>query len=295
MFFVFEWICILVGAHQLLKLACYLHNIVFTLISKQNFAVYGQGAWALVTGATDGIGKGFARELARNGFNIILVSRNAQKLRDTAQEIRSEFGVNTQVVEADFGKCAVNPIHFFTTLHDQVKDKDIGILVNNVGTGEPGFFTDISFDDILRMNALNLWPIVMLTRLIAPSMLKRPQKGLIVNLGSIASVIVLPASAVYCGGKSFDLHLSNIMALDLHLAEKNNAGIDVLCLKPGYVDTPLTKNAKSKPLEISAKECARHGLKAAGSVVYTNGHWKHILVEIVMRLFRPLVPISFKI
>ena len=193
-----EWICILVCAHQLLKLACYLHNVILAIISKQDLSVYGTGSWALITGATDGIGKGFARELARNGFKIILVSRNAQKLRATAEEIQSEFKVDTQVVEADFGKCTSRPSHFFATVYDQVKDKDIGVLVNNVGTNLIGLFRTVSDENIEQMNALNLWPIAMLSRLIVPSMLNRSHKGLIVNLSSIVTAAPLRGSAVYC-------------------------------------------------------------------------------------------------
>ena len=279
MYWIIEWICFLVGTYHLLQLVRFLHSVILTLRSKQNPSVYGKGAWALITGATDGIGKGFARELARNGFNIILVSRTAQKLRDTAQELQAEFKVDTQEVEADFGKCTINPINFFTAIHDQVKDKDIAVLVNNVGTAKPGFLCDLSVDALLQTNALNLWPIAMLSRLIIPSMLKRPQKGLIMNLGSVASTMPGPGGAAYCAGKAFDLHLSNIMGMELSMEEKQNAGIDVMCLKPGYVDTPLTKNVEGKTGEISADECVRCALRIAGALPFTNGHWKHILME----------------
>ena len=84
----------------------------------------------------------------------------------------------------------------------------------------------------------------------------------------------------------FDLHLSKCMALDLHVADKTSPGIDVLGLKPGFVNT---KNAETKAVEISPDECARCALKTAGSLPFTNGHWKHILTEAVLPILIALV------
>ncbi|KAM9312171.1 very-long-chain 3-oxoacyl-CoA reductase-B-like [Gastrophryne carolinensis] len=87
------------------------------------------GGWAVVTGATDGIGKAYARELARRGFNIVLISRTLEKLQKVAEQIEQESGRQTKVIQADFTRGS----ELYPKIEKDLKDVDIGILVNNVG------------------------------------------------------------------------------------------------------------------------------------------------------------------
>merc|ERR1712071_401737 len=118
------------------------------------------GPWAIVTGATDGIGKEYARQLARSGINIILMSRSLDKLTRVAQEIEAEFNVETQVVQVDFSAGR----SVFDKISESIQGKEIGILVNNVG--------------------VMCW-------LVLPQMLQR-RKGAIINISSSSSLGPLP-------------------------------------------------------------------------------------------------------
>ena len=93
---------------------------------------YGPNSWALITGATDGIGKGFAQVLAKQGFNIILSARNESKLQTVQKELEEiNPKIKIMILKADY----TNSIEadFFDKLHDKIKNLDISILVNNVG------------------------------------------------------------------------------------------------------------------------------------------------------------------
>merc|ERR1739838_746783 len=101
---------------------------------------YGQ--WAVVTGSTDGIGKSYAKELAKSGMNILLISRTKEKLERVAKEIGDEFSVETEIVQADFS----NGLPIYENIAKHLQNKEIGILVNNVGImlGYPQPFNDVS-------------------------------------------------------------------------------------------------------------------------------------------------------
>ena len=97
----------------------------------------GKGTWALVTGATDGIGLEFCKQLARDGFNICLVSRTESKLKGVVESELKEFGVETRIVIADFGLDSHN-MAFYENIKEQVKDLDVGLVVLSAGVSHPG-------------------------------------------------------------------------------------------------------------------------------------------------------------
>ncbi|ROT78531.1 hypothetical protein C7M84_002736 [Penaeus vannamei] len=111
------------------------------------------GKWAVVTGSTDGIGKSYAKELASKGMNVLLVSRTKAKLERVAQEISSKYGVETDIVQADFSEGR----SVYGNIAEHLKGKDIGILVNNVGMlVTPRLFLDIPEDDIWAYASVNV-------------------------------------------------------------------------------------------------------------------------------------------
>jgi 17beta-estradiol 17-dehydrogenase / very-long-chain 3-oxoacyl-CoA reductase len=108
---------------------------------KNLYKRYG-GGWAIVTGASDGIGKGYALQLAKAGFNVCLMARNKERLAEVAAEVRSKYTVSTKVIVQDFGKLTneeeINELK--AKIEDFVKDHDTSILVNNVGYASTGLF-----------------------------------------------------------------------------------------------------------------------------------------------------------
>ncbi|KFM71039.1 Hydroxysteroid dehydrogenase-like protein 1, partial [Stegodyphus mimosarum] len=104
-----------------------LRTHVLARFRRVNLTRYGR--WAVVTGGTDGIGKAYARELARQGLDIIIISRNRDKLERTARDIEKDFNVQTFIIQADFSRGR----EIYNHISEQLADKEIGILINNVG------------------------------------------------------------------------------------------------------------------------------------------------------------------
>lgn len=104
-------------------------SVFFFNIGGVDLQTYGK--WAVVTGCTDGIGKAYAEQLAKRGFNIVLISRTLDKLKQQALELENNYNVLTKVIAADF----TEPDVIYPEIGAQLEDLDIGILVNNVGVG----------------------------------------------------------------------------------------------------------------------------------------------------------------
>jgi len=168
----------------------------------KNLTTYG--SWALVTGCTDGIGKALAFELASKGLNLVLVSRNPQKLKSTSDEIWQKFGEKTQIkiIALDFEKVSGEEIE--GQIRREIEGLDVGILINSAGVSGQRlrFFHENSGEDIDSILKVNIGSVCWVTKAVLPGMLKR-KKGAIVSLGS-GSTLVLPSypcNALYAGTK----------------------------------------------------------------------------------------------
>lgn len=168
-------------------------------------------------------------QLAKRGFNIILVSRTLKKLEDVAKEISETFNVETQVIAVDF----TSGPGIYSEIKQRIVGKEIGILVNNVGMSSPApdLFLNIPdrekvIQDIIKCN-INSVP--MMCSLILPQMVER-QCGLIINISSVASVIPGPCMIIYSASKAFVTKFS----VDLG-SEYKAQGIDVQGLITGGV------------------------------------------------------------
>lgn len=234
-----------------------------------DFTRYGQ--WAVVTGGTDGIGKQYARQLAKRGLNIILISRNMEKLRATAQELEFDFRVRTQIIEADLSEGR----HIYPEIAKQLEGKEIGILINNAGVmyDSPSLFLNVPEKKLVESVNINMMAVMMMTYIVMPQMVER-KKGLIVNISSISSFYPLPLMAVYSASKVFVDWFS--MALDYEYRDK---GIIVQSLIPSYISTKLVRfsNFLSTPSIIvpDAETFVRSSLQTIGSSKRTTGFWTH--------------------
>ena len=243
------------------------------LCARRDLTKYGIGSWALVTGSTDGIGLGFAKVLAKYGFNIVLVARNPEKLQNVERELK-KYPVSVLSIVKDFSKCPENPSEFFNDIDAQTRDLDICIVVNNIGAAIGGYFHELATQDVLNQNALNLWPIVYLSKIYLRRMHDRDQPSALINVSSTGSLVSLAGLSVYCAGKSFD----HLFTLDLNeevryqVKHEKLQNIDILSLQPAFVDTLMTKAFKSKPLVISPEVCAENALRVLGKVNYSSCH-----------------------
>lgn len=186
---------------------------------------------ALITGASSGIGADMARVLSDMGIDLILVARRKTRLA----KLKSELKTDVEIIPMD-----ISSTFNCMDLYNQVKDKNIDILINNAGFGVFGEFTETSLDKELDMIDTNIKGVHILTKLFLNDFTKL-NRGYILNVASSAAFQAGPLMATYYASKAYVLRLSEAIYEELRQI-KSNIGISVLC--PGPVDTEFNKVAK---------------------------------------------------
>ncbi|KAI6085709.1 short chain dehydrogenase [Hypoxylon rubiginosum] len=249
------------------------------ILSGTSLKKYGKkGTWAVVTGASDGLGKEFATQLAAKGFNLVLISRTLSKLEALSQELESKFsGLQTKVLDMDF---TADDDADYARLAQLITSLDVGILINNVGQSHsipvPFLLTESKeLQDIVTINCLGTLKV---TKLVAPGMQSR-KRGLILTMGSFGGWMPTPYLATYSGSKAFLQHWSSALA-----AELKPSNVDVqLCLSY-LVTTAMSKVRRSSLLIPSPKPFVRAALGKVGSggwqsTAYTyTPYWSHAVM-----------------
>jgi uncharacterized protein len=189
---------------------------------------------ALITGASAGLGVAFARHVAREGMDVVLVARRTALLETLADALREIHGVRAHVISQDLSK-----LNAADKLRDKVLEArlEIGMLINNAGFGSHGPFQENDADKEAQMVLLNCHAPVTLTAAFLPEMIRRGQ-GAIIMLASTAAYQPTPYMAVYGATKAFNLHLGEAL-----WAELKPLGIDVLSLSPGFTRTEFQEVA----------------------------------------------------
>jgi len=230
---------------------------------------YGEGSWAFITGAARGIGAAFAYELAKLGFNLILIDINEDLLKKTELFIKEQFPkVHTKFFIVDFSNAWQE--NFFENLLTSVEGLDISILINNVGRGvPPGPFYKAPEKEVIDAIAVNTLPMAILTHRFIPVMMKREKKSAIINLASTTATFPVPMLATYCSTKAFVDTMSR--AIEREVRGK----IDVLSVRPSEVSTDMIKTPPIGGFVISPTSLAQAVLGKVGKFTDTNGHWRH--------------------
>jgi short-subunit dehydrogenase len=201
---------------------------------------------ALITGASFGIGLEFARIFAREGYNLVLVARSADKLRQLASELEKAHGTRSLILAADLTEPGAS-----SYVLDQTTRADIlvDVLVNNAGFGQYGLFAGNDLEECLRQIQLNVTTLTHLTRLYLPAMIERAKfegtsEG-VLNVASTAAFQPGPLMAVYFATKAYVLHLSEALANELQ-----GTGVTVTCLCPGATATEFHKRANATGMKL---------------------------------------------
>jgi hypothetical protein len=184
------------------------------------------GDWALVTGASAGIGVEFARAFAQDGISLVLAARRGDKLAGLADELARQHGIEARVVACDLA--TPEGVRACLAAADGL---DLAILVNNAGVGYSGRFDLQSPERLSAMVQLNCAAPVALTAALLPKLRARG-RGAVIFTGSVAGCQPLPLHALYAATKSFD----NLLAEGLW-GELRGTGVDVLVLEPGSTET----------------------------------------------------------
>jgi 3-hydroxy acid dehydrogenase / malonic semialdehyde reductase len=227
-----------------------------------------KGSWALVTGASAGMGRAIAQLLASRGVNLLINARRENRLLDLKGELTSRYGVQVEPLVFDIGD--------FKQCEKAIKEQadrlpQVSILVNNAGLGRgTGPMHESSIDDWEQMINTNLKGLLYMTRLILPYMVER-NAGHIVNIGSIGGRWTLPGGVVYCATKFAVRAITDGLRMDL-IGKK----IRVTNIEPGMVKTEFS--------------LARLGDEAKAEAIYegfTPLHPEDIAEAVIWSLERP--------
>ena len=233
-------------------------------------------SWALVTGATVGIGESFTRLLAHNGYNIVLVARDLPRLQERAQGLESTFGIATTVIQADLATDAG-----CKTIEDFIANNQIDVLINNAGFGINKAFTMSQLDaeqqllDVLVRTPMRLMHVAL------PGMKER-NKGVIINVSSVAGWI---AGGTYSASKSYLTVLSESLHTEL---SSTNVKVSALC--PGFTRTEFHQRGRMSMKGLPAfmwlnsdKLVAAAWKDAVGGKAVSVPGWQYQLLTFVMR------------
>ncbi|NNE51651.1 MAG: SDR family oxidoreductase [Sulfitobacter sp.] len=240
---------------------------------------------ALVTGASSGIGKEFARYHAEKGGDVVLTARREETLKEIKAELEKEHGISAHVFACDLGKAGAAG-----ELYGRIKKAglDVDILINNAGFGGQGKHIDRALEDELDMIDLNVKALVSLTQQVAQEMVERGS-GKILNVGSTAGFMPGPNQAVYFATKAFVKSFSEALA-----QEMQGTGVTVTLLAPGYVETEFAERSGLTGTKLvsgggaTPRSVAKHGYDAMrrGEIVTVNEKMLGFAVNWVI----PLLP-----
>jgi short-subunit dehydrogenase len=234
------------------------------------------GKWALVTGASAGIGAALVRELAAAGTHLVLTARRKERLQALAQELSAKHQIKTEIVVADLARASDRERIFAFT-----GEKEIELLVNNAGFGAYGEFVRTETQRLLEILEVNCAAVVHLTRLYLPQMLDRGH-GDVLIVASTAAFQAVPYISTYAATKAFDLLFAEGLA-----EEMKPYGVRVCALCPGSTESEFqevagqTKVAASYRRQEPADKVARTGLKAlaAGKSFVISGAGNYLGVQ----------------
>ena len=233
-------------------------------------------SWALVTGATVGIGESFTRLLAKNGYNIVLVARDLPRLHERAKSLETTFGIETKVIQADLATDAG-----CKTIEDFITNNQIDVLINNAGFGLNKAFTMSQLDAEQQMLDVLVRTPMRLMHVALPAMKER-NKGVIINVSSVAGWIT---GGTYSASKSY----LTVLTESLH-TELSSTNVKVSALCPGFTRTEFHQRGgmsmKGLPafMWLNADKLVATAWKdaVAGKAVSVPG-WQYQLLTFLMR------------
>lgn len=236
--------------------------------------------WALITGASSGIGAEFAAQLAGRGMHLILAARRKEKMAELATELNTRHGTRCHIVAIDLADPEAS-----RRLFDEIRRLavDVELLVNNAGIGLIGQIESTSPEDVRHLLNLNLLTLADLTYRVLPGMLHR-RHGAIINVSSQAAFQPVAFMATYAASTSFTLHFSEAL-----WAEVRSRGVTVMALCPGVTRTDFFDKAGvpgwlEKHASVTPTKVVRKALRAMEKRrQYVVPGWKNYLLTLLVR------------
>ncbi|CAD7947012.1 unnamed protein product [Amoebophrya sp. A25] len=241
-------------------------NICFLRPAKDLKKEFGE--WAVITGATDGLGKAMALELSKKyKMKIVLISRTQARLDETAKELPTE-SATVSIDFSNFDQAARDKIK------SALKDKDVGILINNVGISyeHPMFFNELPPERLESLVRLNIDSTNRMIQDCLPAMIEK-KKGAIVNMASGAAICSHPLYAGYSACKEYIIRLTQCLA-----AEYEKKGVHFQVQYPHLVTSKLSKVKRPSLMIPSAEAFAKHAVKCIGYETELSPYPAHYLL-----------------
>ena len=232
------------------------------------------GPWAIVTGASSGIGKEFARQLAASGLNLVLVARRLSLLEDLGSRLASQFGVQYRAVGVDLSAPG-----FLETIEAATQDLDVGLLISNAGTAAVGEFVTLEQSTLDQSARLNVLAHLSLVRHYSEHLAQRGRGGVLL-VSSTVGTHGAPFMADYAAAKAYVLKLGEA----LHL-EFQRLGLHLTVLLPGPTATEgVAASGFDMPMKLmSVEQCVAEGLAAlrANRSTHIAGRMNRIMAALV--------------
>jgi len=244
---------------------------------------------ALITGASSGIGAAFARELAKQGYSLILSARREEKLSALADELKERHGTSSLILLADLATD-----EGVAKLETAITDTPLDLLINNAGFGVEGTFLSADLGRQVDMIHVHVLATVRLTRAALPGMIERGRGG-VINVSSIAAFLARAETVTYCATKAYLNTFSKALAEELR-----GTGVQVQALCPGFTHTDFHDRPELPNFEkgsypdwvwMSAEAVAQQSLEALerGKVIFVPGRLNKVLALLASN--PPLAPL----
>ena len=242
--------------------------------------------WALITGASSGIGRDMARYLYKNyKYNLILVARNKEKLESLKQELEKSDKTNKKLQEIIIITKDLSKQQNCKELYEETKNINIDFLINNAGFGEFGEFVNTNLDKEIDLINTNITAVHILTKLYLKEMVNR-DSGHILNVASIAGMEPGPLMAAYYASKAYVIRLTRAINKELKKS-KSNVKMSILC--PGPVNTNFNNvaNVVFKAPSMPSEKVAKYGIDKAlkGKLIIIPG-----ILNKSVRFFSKILP-----
>jgi 17beta-estradiol 17-dehydrogenase / very-long-chain 3-oxoacyl-CoA reductase len=236
---------------------------------------YGRGSWVLITGASDGLGKAFARELARYGFNLLLVSRTQEKLSRLQAELEA-LGIQARTVCADLSDTSEDT---YSRIAAAAREVDLSIVINCVGVTVHRRYADVPSATVRQLLSLNVGATALVTHATLPLLLHHTattgRRCALLNVGSIVGRFYWPGTQLYGACKAFIDHLS------IPLAFEYREQLDVLSFQPTVMATAMAAGTEPAAIIITPQAAAHAALSHLGRCVMSHGHWRHAAAAVL--------------
>ncbi|MBI2998540.1 MAG: SDR family oxidoreductase [Deltaproteobacteria bacterium] len=232
------------------------------------------GPWALVTGASSGIGAEFAKQLAERSLNLILVARRTERLDDLASHLEKQNNVQVKTITADLSRP-----DFMSLVYPLIQTREIGLLVNNAGFGIGGYFLENDLQRELALLDVNCRAPLILAHEIGRKMAER-RRGGIIFVSSVSAYLATPFEASYAASKAYDLFLAESLWYELR-----QQGVDVLCLCPGSTMTEFHEISGTREFAAMAVEpVVALALKTLGKKPSVITGWHNRLLVCLVKM-----------